>query len=112
MFEEVEFTESATSEHNTKIISHLLELEQLEMEWLPVIQKLVNDVLATPLDCKKLLLNQKQPNQRLVEMEFLLPIEVLTAPALNRVVQRHDPLSAKAGDLGFYTVQGLSLIHI
>ncbi|MFG0771612.1 exodeoxyribonuclease V subunit beta [Vibrio plantisponsor] len=107
VFEEVEFTESATSEHNTKIISHLLELEQLEMEWLPVIQKLVNDVLATPLDGKKLLLNQKQPHQRLVEMEFLLPIEVLTAPALNRVVQRHDPLSAKAGDLGFYTVQGM-----
>jgi len=107
VFEEVEFTESATSEHNTKIISHLLELEQLEMEWLPVIQKLVDDVLATPLDGKKLLLNQKQPHQRLVEMEFLLPIEVLTAPALNRVVQRHDPLSAKAGDLGFYTVQGM-----
>ncbi|MFV0448285.1 MAG: exodeoxyribonuclease V subunit beta [Vibrio sp.] len=107
VFEKVEFTEPATSEHNTKIITHLLELEQLEMEWLPVMQKLVNDVLATPLDGKKLLLNQKQPHQRLVEMEFLLPIEVLTAPALNRVVQRHDPLSAKAGDLGFYTVQGM-----
>ncbi|MEF1245188.1 PD-(D/E)XK nuclease family protein, partial [Vibrio campbellii] len=25
----------------------------------------------------------------------------------NRVIQRHDPLSAKAGDLGFQTVQGM-----
>ena len=50
---------------------------------------------------------RKGPSQRLVEMEFLLPIEVLAAPALNRVIQRHDPLSAKAGDLGFYTVQGM-----
>ncbi|MCV5341955.1 hypothetical protein OFC87_34040, partial [Escherichia coli] len=54
-----------------------------------------------------MLLNQKAPSQRLVEMEFLLPIEVLSAPALNRVIQRHDPLSAKAGDLGFQTVQGM-----
>ncbi len=107
IFEEVEFTEPATSERNTQVITHLLELEQFEMEWLPVIQKLVDDVLATPLDGKQLQLNQKQPHQRLVEMEFLLPIEVLSAPALNRVIQRHDPLSAKAGDLGFYTVQGM-----
>jgi exodeoxyribonuclease V beta subunit len=64
-------------------------------------------VLATPLDGKKLTLNHKQPSQRLVEMEFLLPIEVLAAPALNRVIQRHDPLSAKAGDLGFQTVHGM-----
>ncbi len=107
IFEEVEFTQPATSEQNTQIIEEQLELEQLESDWLPVIQKLVDDVLATPLDGKHLLLNKKEPHQRLVEMEFLLPIEVLNAPGLNRVIQRHDPLSAKAGDLGFYTVQGM-----
>ncbi|NOH79053.1 exodeoxyribonuclease V subunit beta [Vibrio sp. RE86] len=107
LFEEVEFTEPANSEENTQVIMSLLESEQLDPSWLPVLQQLIDTVLATPLDGKQLVLNQKGPSQRLVEMEFLLPIEVLAAPALNRVIQRHDTLSAKAGDLGFHTVQGM-----
>ncbi|WP_039986225.1 exodeoxyribonuclease V subunit beta [Vibrio owensii] len=107
LFEEIEFTQPATTEENTQIILGLMESEQLDEEWLPILQQLIDTVLATPLDRKALLLNQKGPAQRLVEMEFLLPIEVLSAPALNRVIQRHDPLSAKAGDLGFQTVQGM-----
>lgn len=107
LFEEIEFTQLATTEENTQIILGLMESEQLDEEWLPILQQLIDTVLATPLDSKSLLLNQKAPSQRLVEMEFLLPIEVLSAPALNRVIQRHDPLSAKAGDLGFQTVQGM-----
>lgn len=107
LFEEVEFTESATSDSNSEIIVNLMESEQLDPAWLPILQQLVDTVLATPLDGKQLKLNQKQPAQRLVEMEFLLPIEILTAPALNRVIQRHDPLSAKAGDLGFHSTQGM-----
>ncbi|MDA0149127.1 exodeoxyribonuclease V subunit beta [Vibrio sp. LaRot3] len=107
LFEEVEFTLPATDPSNQAIILELMESEQLEAEWLPVLQQLVDTVLATPLDGKQLVLNQKLPAQRLVELEFLLPIEVLNASALNRIVQRHDPLSAKAGDLGFHTVQGM-----
>ncbi|EHD6029485.1 exodeoxyribonuclease V subunit beta [Vibrio parahaemolyticus] len=107
LFEEIEFTQPATTEENTQIILGLMESEQLDEEWLPILQQLIDTVLATLLDGKSLLLNQKAPSQRLVEMEFLLPIEVLSAPALNRVIQRHDPLSAKAGDLGFQTVQGM-----
>ncbi|MBW3698001.1 exodeoxyribonuclease V subunit beta [Vibrio sp. T187] len=107
LFEEVEFTEPATSEANTQVIGQLLEAEQYEEEWLPVLQQLVDTVLNTPLDGKHLKLSDKGSSQRLVEMEFLLPIEVLTSSALNRVIQYHDPLSAKAGDLGFHTVQGM-----
>ncbi len=107
LFEEIEFTQPATTKENTQIILGLMESEQLDEKWLPILQQLIDTVLATPLDGKSLLLNQKAPSQRLVEMEFLLPIEVLSAPALNRVIQRHDPLSAKAGDLGFQTVQGM-----
>ena len=107
VFEDIEFTEPATSSTNTQIITNLMEGEQLDSGWLPVLQCLVDTVLTTPLDGKKLKLNQKSLSSRLVEMEFLLPIEVLTAPALNRVIQRYDPLSAKAGDLGFHSVQGM-----
>ncbi|WP_332397525.1 exodeoxyribonuclease V subunit beta [Vibrio metschnikovii] len=107
LFEEVEFTESASSDENQQRIIELMEREHIELEWLPVLQQLVDTVLATPLDGKALRLNQKTAQQRLVEMEFLLPVEVLSAPALNRIIQRYDPLSAKAGELGFYPVQGM-----
>ncbi|OLQ93928.1 exodeoxyribonuclease V subunit beta [Vibrio ponticus] len=107
LFEEVEFTEPANSEANQQAIIALMESEQLDLEWLPILQQLVDTVLATPLDGKELRLNQKSPSQRLVEMEFLLPIEVLASAELNRVIQRNDTLSAKAGDLGFQTVQGM-----
>lgn len=107
LFEEVEFTRPACTEPNREIITRLLENEQLDMSWLPILQKLIDDVLATPLDGKSLKLNQKTAETRLAELEFLLPVEVLNAPALNRVIQRHDPLSAQAGDLGFYPVQGM-----
>ncbi|WP_245869301.1 PD-(D/E)XK nuclease family protein, partial [Vibrio fujianensis] len=63
--------------------------------------------LSTPLDGQALSLNQMAPTQRLTEMEFLLPIELLTAPELNRMAHRYDPLSAQAGELGFYPVQGM-----
>lgn len=107
LFEVVEFTESASSDENQQRIIELMEREQIELEWLPVLQQLVDTVLATPLDGKALRLNQKNAQQRLVEMEFLLPVEVLSAPALNRIIQRYDPLSVKAGELGFYPVQGM-----
>ncbi|MGD8171068.1 exodeoxyribonuclease V subunit beta [Vibrio sp. TRT 21S02] len=107
LFEEIEFTQPASNEDNTQVILSLMENEQLDEAWLPVLQQMIDTVLETPLDGKSLRLNEKGPSQRLVEMEFLLPIAVLSAPALNRVIQRHDPLSAKAGDLGFQTVQGM-----
>ncbi|WP_334551327.1 exodeoxyribonuclease V subunit beta [Vibrio scophthalmi] len=107
LFEDVEFTESAHSDHNRAIIESLLQAEQLDESWLPVLQSLVDTVLATPLDGDALRLNEKGPSQRLVEMEFLLPITVLDAPSLNRVITRHDTLSARAGELGFQTVRGM-----
>ncbi|MFW7523776.1 exodeoxyribonuclease V subunit beta [Vibrio ostreicida] len=107
LFEELDFTQLATSEGNVDIIVRLMEAESLDPQWLPVLQQLIDTVLATPLDDKALKLNQIQSSQRLVEMEFLLPIKVLSAPSLNRVIQRHDILSAQAGDLGFLPVQGM-----
>ncbi|MGF1719883.1 exodeoxyribonuclease V subunit beta [Vibrio kyushuensis] len=107
LFEEVEFTLPANDENNQAVIVDLMEKDQLEPHWLPVLQQLVDTVLSTPLDGEKLLLNQTQPSQRLVEMEFLLPIEVLTANGLNQTISKHDELSAKAGVLGFQTVKGM-----
>ncbi|USD59762.1 exodeoxyribonuclease V subunit beta [Vibrio sp. SCSIO 43140] len=107
VFEEIEFTEPAGSEGNSQIIAELLEKEQYDPEWLPVLTELVDQVMNTALDGDALFLRDKGIDKRLVEMEFLLPIDVLDAPSLNRVIQRHDSLSAKAHELGFYTVKGM-----
>lgn len=70
LFEEVDFQQSAHSEPNTKIILELMESEQIESEWLPVLQQLVDTVLSTPLDGKALRLQQIMAAQRLTELEF------------------------------------------
>ncbi|CCN72942.1 exodeoxyribonuclease V subunit beta [Vibrio nigripulchritudo] len=107
LFEEVVFNEPADGDTNREIISKLIELEQLEPEWQPVLEHLVDTVLNTPLDGESLRLSSKLPSQLLVEMEFLLPIDVLIAPSFNQLAHQHDALSKQAGELGFHTLKGM-----
>ncbi|PSV42692.1 exodeoxyribonuclease V subunit beta [Photobacterium sp. GB-36] len=107
VFEEIEFTRPVDSPETVAKLTELLQLEHYELAWLPVLQQLINDVLHCPLDGEQLRLAEKTPQQRLTEMEFLLPIEMLQSPLLNKVIAKHDSISAKAGELGFSTVSGM-----
>ncbi|KEY90406.1 exodeoxyribonuclease V beta chain [Candidatus Photodesmus katoptron] len=107
LFEKIEFTQSAFSERNISLIKELIESMQLELDWLPIIQDLITTVLSTPLNGKELLLNQKPPNQRLIELEFFLPIEMLSASSFNKIAQHYDSLSFQAGNLNFQTAIGM-----
>jgi exodeoxyribonuclease V beta subunit len=107
LFEQIEFTLPASSKENRCIIRELMAQEQLEPEWFDVLSLMIEQVMSTSLDGKKLKLGAIGPSQRLVEMEFLLPIELLSAPHLNRVIARYDSLSARAARLGFMPVQGM-----
>ncbi|MGR5142887.1 exodeoxyribonuclease V subunit beta [Photobacterium sp. DNB23_23_1] len=107
LFEEIEFTAPVDSPATTEKILELLRLENYDEEWLPVLQTMIRDVLACPLDGDAMRLGEMAPAQRLTEMEFMLPINLLSAPLLNKVIARHDKLSAKAGELGFATVSGM-----
>ena len=107
LFEEVEFTEPVDGEATRDKILELLRLENYDEEWLPVLQAMIRDVLDCPLDGGSLQLGRIPAARRLTEMEFMLPINVLSAPLLNKVIARHDPLSARAGELGFATVSGM-----
>ena len=40
-------------------------------------------------------------------MEFYLPIEQLNPQSLNQLIARHDPLSARAGELQFHHMKGM-----
>ncbi|MFA0255935.1 exodeoxyribonuclease V subunit beta [Vibrio breoganii] len=107
LFEEVEYTESAFTADNEEIIKQLLIKEQLDEEWLPVLQEMIDKVLNTDLDGNGIKLSEKQPQQRLVEMEFLLPIQILSAQRFNAITHKYDSLTAQAGDLGFAPVEGM-----
>ncbi|WP_086983233.1 exodeoxyribonuclease V subunit beta [Vibrio aphrogenes] len=107
VFEQIEFTEPASSESNRQIITDLLQREQYDLQWLPAIEAMVSRVMNTPLDGQNLRLADKGPTQRLVEMEFLLPVKSLLASQLNTMVKTHDELSQLADDLRFYNVKGM-----
>jgi exodeoxyribonuclease V beta subunit len=107
LFEEVEFTQPINGEDNQRVITELMEREQIDLLWLPVLNHLLTQVLSTPLDGAALILSHLLAKQRMVEMEFLLPIEVLDSLTLNRISHRYDTLSAQAGELGFSSVRGM-----
>ena len=46
------------------------------------------------------------PAQKKVEMQFFIDMKLIHAPQVNRLIQRYDPLSARAGELLFQSVQG------
>lgn len=107
LFEQIEFTLPAKSPENHQIIQQSMTEEQLDDDWVEVLSLMIDQVMATPLDGKSLKLGCLERTQRLVEMEFLLPIELLHAPQLNRIIARYDSLSARASKLGFTPVQGM-----
>ncbi|OAN14037.1 exodeoxyribonuclease V subunit beta [Photobacterium jeanii] len=107
VFEEIEFTAPVDSPETVATLTELLVKENYELAWLPVLQQLIRQVMGCALDGDALRLGEKTPSQRLTEMEFLLPIELLSAPMLTKVIAKHDQVSAKAGELGFATVSGM-----
>ena len=74
--------------------------------WQPVLEQWLAQILNSEL-FPGLSLSQLTPQQCLSEMEFLLPLAQLSAPALNRCLAAGDALSANAPPLAFNEVQGM-----
>ncbi|ORT49238.1 exodeoxyribonuclease V subunit beta [Vibrio sp. qd031] len=114
IFEEIDFTEP-NSDDNQIIVAQLLEREGITGDWLPVVMDMVSKVLSADLslaqpsqdhlDCLKLC--DKNAQHTLVEMEFVLPLELLSATQFNQIVRRHDALSKQADNLEFRPAQGM-----
>ena len=107
LFERISFTQDMYGEAVTTCIKQLLRFENYESEWLPVLQKLLHDVVSQPLLPEGLTLNQVKDRERVVELEFLMPVHRLNCNRVNQVIKTHDPLSAQAGDLDFATATGM-----
>jgi len=74
--------------------------------WMPLLAEWLEQILTSEL-FPGLSLAQLSPQQCLSEMEFLLPLSSLSAPALNACLAAGDPLSAQASPLVFNDVQGM-----
>ncbi|WWE59204.1 exodeoxyribonuclease V subunit beta [Parasalinivibrio latis] len=107
LFERIDFGLDMAGEEASDMILQQLALENYEPEWLPVLSKMMTDVLHTPLDGKALKLADIPAARRLTELEFVMEIDSLNATRLNPVLAKYDPLSAQAGTLDFNTVSGM-----
>jgi len=107
VFEEIDYTLPSNSPETSLIISGLLHNEQYDEKWLPVLQKMIDAVLSTPLDGKHLRLCEKGASCKLVEMEFLLPIQHLSSVLFNDLSQHYNRLSEHTQLLGFNDVRGM-----
>ncbi|MDD1795203.1 exodeoxyribonuclease V subunit beta [Enterovibrio sp. ZSDZ42] len=107
LFENVDFGEDMYSDEVADMIRHALALENYDEAWVPVLQRLLTDVVAQSLGEQELTLSLIDAPARLTEMEFVMPVERLQCGRVNRLIQTHDPLSAQASDLGFDTASGM-----
>lgn len=80
----------------------------LDEPWREVLHAWFAQIVATPLDQHGLALNQIQANQRLIELQFYLPVNHLVqAKAWNALAKQHDALSARCPDVGFEQFSGM-----
>lgn len=104
LFEDLDFTQPVAPEW----VAEKLELGGFDEHWQPVLSEWINAILQVPLSGPGISLSQLPAREKQVEMEFYLPISAtLTAPALDALVRRYDPLSAECPPLDFRDVRGM-----
>lgn len=104
LFEDLDFTQPVAPEW----VAEKLELGGFDEHWQPVLSEWINAVLQVPLSGPGISLSQLPVREKQVEMEFYLPISAtLTAPALDALIRRYDPLSADCPPLDFRDVRGM-----
>jgi len=104
LFESFDFTQPPPAE----LLEQQLQQGGYPQHWQPMLSSWIQRVITTPLNAQQIRLTGIAARDRLVEMEFYLPIDgLLTAPALDQVMRQHDILSAQAPALNFTQVQGM-----
>lgn len=104
LFESIDFTEPPDSVWLEDQLQH----NGYPLSWLPVLEQWIDRVLHTPLNAEGLTLSAIKSSERLIEMEFYLPINnLLTAADLDALLRRHDSLSQQAAPLDFRQVRGM-----
>ncbi|MBK4785595.1 MAG: exodeoxyribonuclease V subunit beta [Pantoea sp. Pent] len=103
LFESLDFTQPPSAAQ----LEQQLQQSGYPLHWQPMLSEWITRVVNTPLNTEGIRLSDITPGNRLIEMEFYLPIDgLLTAPALDALM-RQDPLSRQAPPLYFRQVQGM-----
>ncbi|RTE65649.1 exodeoxyribonuclease V subunit beta [Amphritea opalescens] len=110
LFEAIDFTDHERGLE--AILEQKCQVSGYETRWIPVLRQLLNDVLHSPLGASETEVSSPRlvdigTQQRLVEMEFMLPSAGLNATRLNQIIRQYDPLSQQAGELQFDTLKGM-----
>lgn len=75
--------------------------------WAPVLTTWIEQILSHDLTAgANITLGDLSAQQKKIEMQFFIPMQELQANEVNNLLQKYDPLSARAGELQFRTVQG------
>ncbi|MCJ8299077.1 MAG: exodeoxyribonuclease V subunit beta, partial [Pseudomonadales bacterium] len=104
-----------------QVLEKRLPLTGYDLDWVPSLTDFVYQSLQVPLlattgkhrdqtDSKTLerfSLSDIKVNDRLVEMEFVLPFKEIHSSAINQLLARYDPLAKRAGELVFSRVSGM-----
>ncbi|CAJ0993209.1 exodeoxyribonuclease V subunit beta [Pantoea sp. Nvir] len=104
LFESLDFTQPP----DKNMLKTQLEQNGYPMHWLLVLEDWISRVLHTPLNDDGLMLGVLKNCDRLVEMEFYLPLNrKLNTADLDALLRTHDALSTRAPQLEFRQVHGM-----
>ncbi len=110
IFEQIDFTSAQVHPTNpeqnlAEVVKHALDKYHISESWQHVTEQWVIDSLACPLNNEGLSLSHLAPTDCLVEMEFNLPLDSLSAPKLNEILVKHFGFTQSK--LEFAHVKGL-----
>jgi len=114
IFENLDFA-APSAPSITAVVENTLSRQGFEPEWLPVLSGMVTNVLATTLKSKEATfsLGMLKPRSWVTEMEFFLPLRMLTSKELGAVLKRYGAdsstidLAALGSLLDFREVKGM-----
>ncbi len=108
LFEEIDFQQTDRESLTALLTEQLQHHSYDEPEaWAKVLANWIAQILAQPLIPESgIKLSALTAAQIKVEMQFFINMQLIHAPQVNKLLQRYDPLSARAGELHFQSVQG------
>ncbi len=105
ILENLDFVQFVAGQSDTKVIDEAFKAFAIEPHFNLVTEQWMVSVLNTPLNEAGLRLNQISNAQRLVEMEFYLPMQTIKAAQINQILSEH--LQRPVSEFDFMPVQGI-----
>ncbi|MCG6202044.1 exodeoxyribonuclease V subunit beta [Psychromonas antarctica] len=107
LFESIDFNEVTREALNNSLNEQLQQHLYSEPDlWSAVLALWIEQILDHNLSQQDVRLRTLTARQKKVEMQFFINMKLLHAREVNALMQQHDPLSARAGELQFQSVQG------